>query len=141
VIGMNILRNEKGFTLIELVMIIIILGILAAVAIPKFMNLRDDADRANAKSVVGALNSTASIVFAKHAVGSTGVCSEGATVDTAAELAACLDGGLPANWATSSDNITYTTNGTKHTFAMTDEVASTSRPSVATDDTEAGTWP
>lgn len=138
---MRILKNEKGFTLIELVMIIVILGILAAVAIPRFIDLRSDADRANAKAVVGALNSTSAIVFARHVTGTTNVCAEAATVDTAAELAACLDGGLPSNWATSGDNFTYTASGTVHTFAMTDEVASTSRASVATDDTEALTWP
>jgi MSHA pilin protein MshA len=138
---MQTFRNERGFTLIELVMIIVILGVLAAVAIPKFINLRDDADRANAKSVVGALNSTAAIVFAKHAVGSTNACAEGATVDTAVELGACLDNSLPPNWASAGTNFTYTANGSTHTFAMTTEVASTSRATVAGDDTEAGTWP
>ena len=43
------MRNEKGFTLIELVMVIVLLGILAAVAIPRFVDLGASADQAAAR--------------------------------------------------------------------------------------------
>ena len=49
--------NNKGFTLIELVMVIVILGILAAVAIPKFANLSDNATKSTLQGAVGALKS------------------------------------------------------------------------------------
>ena len=42
----KILKNEKGFTLIEIIAVIIIMGILAAVAVPKFFSMQDDAVKA-----------------------------------------------------------------------------------------------
>jgi len=53
----KIFRNEKGFTLIEIIAVIIIMGILAAVAVPKFFSMQDDAREA---AVDGALSEAAS---------------------------------------------------------------------------------
>jgi MSHA pilin protein MshA len=58
------LRNEKGFTLIELIMIIVILGILAAIAVPKYADLQDQAKDAVLDASVGALKSAAVIQYA-----------------------------------------------------------------------------
>lgn len=60
--------NEKGFTLIELVMIIVILGILAAVAIPKYQDLSDEAKEAAARGALGGVRSAITIYYANHAV-------------------------------------------------------------------------
>jgi len=53
----EILNSQGGFTLIEIIAVLVILGILAAVAVPKFMNMQDEARK---KTVQGALSAGAS---------------------------------------------------------------------------------
>lgn len=65
---MDFRNNEKGFTLIELVIIIVVLGILAAVAIPKYQNITAEANQAATRSVLGGLRSGITIFYANAAV-------------------------------------------------------------------------
>lgn len=66
------LKSKKGFTLIELVMVIVILAILAAVAIPRFIDLRSDAQSATARGIASAVVGTASMLHAQYVIrGST----------------------------------------------------------------------
>ena len=62
-------RTEKGFTLIELVMVIVILGILAAVAIPRYINLQGTAQQASLDGLQGAVQSSAAILMASSPFG------------------------------------------------------------------------
>ena len=61
-------KNEAGFTLIELVIVIVILGILASVAIPKYEDMREQARTATLKGQLGSIRSAVSIQYARNAL-------------------------------------------------------------------------
>jgi len=62
-------KQQSGFTLIELVMVIVILGILSAFALPKFADLSGDAERAATEGALGAVKSAAGIAHAAFLAG------------------------------------------------------------------------
>jgi MSHA pilin protein MshA len=90
------MRNNQGFTLIELIAVIAILAILAATAVPQFVDLRDDAALASTQGVAGALGSASALNYARS-VSPTGGA---ATVGNCTDVAALLQGGtMPAGYS------------------------------------------
>ena len=62
------MKRQGGFTLIEMVVVIVILGILAVTAAPRFLNLQDDARAATLQGLKGAIDGAAGITFGKAAI-------------------------------------------------------------------------
>ena len=92
-------QSQAGFTLIELIMVIVILGILSAVAAPKFLDLTGDAKKASAESIHGTIQSTMAVAFASHRAGGLSASGTGDDqyITSCDSLVHYLDGGLPGS--------------------------------------------